>query len=542
MAEEIGNWWQEGVFYHIYLRSFADSNGDGLGDLRGLISRLDHLAGTPESLGVDAIWLSPCTTSPDRDFGYDVADYTAIDPRYGTLEDFDTLLAEAHRRHLRVLLDLVFNHTSDQHAWFLASRSSRENPLRDWYIWRDPAPGGGPPNNWQSVFGGGTWTWDSATRQYYLHSFLPEQPDVNWRNAAVRAALMDAARFWLERGVDGFRLDVFNAWYKHVDFPDNPPRWGLRAFDRQQHCFDVNQPEMHEALGELRGLLDSFPNRVAVGESYLSTPEIAARYCGPRQLHMAFDFGLLHQPMSAAAIQRAVLRWQAALAPGAWPAQVLSNHDEPRFVNRCGRHPPEAVARLQAMLLLTLRGTPFIYYGEEIAQPGLRLRRGQIVDPPGRRYWPFYTGRDASRGPMQWDGSPHAGFSSAVPWLPVHPGYRSRNVAAQSWDAGSVFAFWRTLLALRKECLALRRGTFHPLMRTPRSGLVYLRQHADERILVALNFTPRPVRLVLDTPLSHPRWEVLLGTHSRPVEGLTTAAIDLAPYEAVLFREPAGAA
>ena len=293
MALGFSRWWQGGVIYHIYLRSFADSDGDGLGDLPGLISRLDHLNGRPDSLGIDAIWLSPCFPSPDRDFGYDVSDYTTIDPRYGTLADFDQLIREAHARGIRVLLDLVFNHTSDQHAWFRESRASRRNPRRDWTVWADPRPGllgRRPPNNWQSAFGGRAWTWDAARQQYYYHRFLPEQPDLNWHNPEVRRALMGAARFWLERGVDGFRLYVFNAWFEDASLRSNPPRLGARGFDRQVHLHDIDQPEMMPALAEFRSLLDAFPGRTSVGELFGQDPVRAASYSGVDRLHMVFNF------------------------------------------------------------------------------------------------------------------------------------------------------------------------------------------------------------------------------------------------------------
>jgi alpha-glucosidase len=521
-------WWQDGIIYQIYPRSFADSDGDGLGDLPGITARLDYLA----TLGVDAIWLSPIYPSPDRDFGYDVADHTAVDPRFGTLADFERLVQEAHRRGIRIVLDLVLNHTSDQHAWFRESRRSREDPKRDWYIWRPPAPlgppisgvrnggmTGGPPNNWQASFGGRAWEYDPASSEYYLHLFTREQPDVNWRNPQVRQAQLDVFRFWLERGVDGFRLDVFNAYFKHADLPDNPPKLGLRGFDRQRHVYDIDQPEMIPFLNEMRRLLDSYPERYAVGETYLSTPERAASYCGPDRLHAAFsfDFTTFRSELAAALhiyhwnpawIRQEILaRDQIFDAAGVWPTTVMSNHDLPRAAGRYGRGEDDSQARLAMALLLTLRGTPFMYYGEEIGMRDISLRRSEILDPPGRRYWPIYKGRDGCRSPMQWDGSQFAGFSTARPWLPVHPNHAWRNVAAQEADPGSLLHFTRKLIALRREHPALRRGDYLPL-----DGLggtmLYLRRTDKETILVALNFSGRSARL----SLPEGSWQLLLAS------------------------------
>lgn len=500
-------WWRDGVIYQIYPRSFADSDGDGLGDLPGVISRLDYLA----DLGIDAIWLSPIYPSPDKDFGYDVSDYQDVDPRFGSLADFDRLVTEAHRRGIRIVLDLVLNHCSDQHPWFQESRSSLENPRRDWYLWRPPArpgfplnliPGARrPPNNWQACFGGQAWEYDPATGQYYLHLFTREQPDLNWRNPDVRRAMLDVFRFWMERGADGFRLDVFNAYFKHPDLPDNPPKFGLRGFDRQRHLHEMDQPEMMPFLNEMRLLLDSYPERYAVGETYLATPEKTISYCGPNKLHAAFSFdftsGGLSYPWNPRwVMERIVEREKVFGAAGIWPTTVMSNHDLPRAAARYSRGGDDAGARLAMALLLTLRGTPFMYYGEEIGMRDISLHRSEILDPPGKRYWPFFKGRDGCRSPMQWDGTPNAGFSTAKPWLPVHPDYTRRNVAAQRDDPASLFNFTRKLLALRREHPALRRGDFLPL-ETPPGVLAYLRRTGTQSILVALNFSGRKVKITL---------------------------------------------
>ncbi len=496
------SWWQDGIIYQIYPRSFKDSNDDGLGDLPGVIEKLDYL----RDLGVDALWLSPFYPTPDKDFGYDVSDHCAVDPRFGSLADFDRLVAEAHRRGLRIILDMVMNHTSDQHPWFQESRASRANPKRDWYIWRDQ------PNNWQAAFGGRAWTFDPQTGQYYLHLFTPAQPDVNWRNPAVRQAQLDVFRFWLERGVDGFRLDVFNAYFKHPDLPDNPPKFGLRGFDRQRHLYDIDQPEMIPLLQELRALLDSYPERYAVGETYLPTLEKVVSYCGPDKLHAAFSFDFtsaaLFYPWNPAWILKKIIaRERVFEAAGVWPTTVLSNHDLPRAASRYCRGEDDAQARIAMALLLTLRGTPFLYYGEEIGMRDLPLKRREILDPPGQRYWPIYKGRDGCRGPMQWDDSPQAGFSRAQPWLKVHPDYPRRNVAAQEADPHSLLNFTRRLIALRREHPALRRGAFVPLSAPP-GVLTYLRRSESQTVWVALNFTARPARL--SAPAGD--WEILLAS------------------------------
>ena len=531
-------WWQDGVIYHIYLRSFADDDGDGLGDLAGLISHLDHLNGDEHSLGVDAIWISPCFPSPDKDFGYDVADYVDIDPRYGTLADFDRLIREAHNRGIRVMLDLVFNHSSDQHAWFQESHSSRSSPLRDWYIWKDARPGllgRRPPNNWQAVFGGKAWTWDPRTEMYYHHLFLPEQPDLNWHSPSVRQALMDVVRYWLERGVDGFRLDVFNAWFENAAYPDNPARLGLRGFDRQHHVHDISQPEMINALAEFRALLDAYPQRTSVGELFGRDPNLAASYCGSDKLHMVFNFDFTDCPWQPTRFLRAIQRWDTALAQGGWPCYVLSNHDVSRHVSRYGASARDAVAKVAAALLLTLRGTPFLYYGEEIGLPDVRLRRDQIVDPPGRRFWPLYKGRDPNRAPMPWNDSTYGGFSSGTPWLPLHPSYSQRNVEAQRRDPDSVFSFYRALLQLRRASLALRRGAFAPLTASPQRGLAYLRVGDREHALVALNFHRARLRLPLDQVVDPHDWDLALSSLPGSSARLASDAVDLGPHEAAVF-------
>ncbi|MFH1524733.1 MAG: alpha-glucosidase [Chloroflexota bacterium] len=532
-------WWRDGVIYQIYPRSFADSDGDGLGDLPGIISRLDYLA----ELRIDAVWLSPVYPSPDKDFGYDVSDYCDIDPRFGTLVDFDRLVTEAHRRGIRVVMDMVMNHTSDQHAWFKESRSSRDNPKRNWYIWRPPTSlhlspfskkkGGckGVPNNWQASFGGKTWEYDPLTGEYYLHLFTKEQPDVNWRNPEVRKAQLDAFRFWMEHGVDGFRLDVFNAYFKHPDLPNNPPKFGLRGFDRQRHIYDIDQPEMMPLLNELRALLDSFPERYAVGETYFATPQKTISYCGPDKLHAAFSFDFtsadLKYPWNPEWVMKQISRREKTFnAAGIWPTTVMGNHDLPRAASRYAKGEDDAQAKIAMAILLTLRGTPFMYYGEEIGMRDIHLRRNEILDPPGKKYWPIYKGRDGCRSPMQWDDTTYAGFSTAKPWLPINSNYIHRNVLAQRADSDSIFNFTKKLLALRKEIPALRGGDFIPL-ETPRGVLAYLRHTQEQSVSVAVNFSPRARKYAL--PDGH--WRILLTT----AENLQDGSSELAPHEVRLL-------
>jgi len=540
-------WWQSGIIYQIYPRSFADSNGDGIGDLNGIISRLDYLS----SLGIDAVWLSPIYPSPDADFGYDVSDYCAVDPKFGSLEDFDRLVSQAHARGIRVVLDLVLNHTSDQHPWFLEARKSRENPRRSWYIWADPKPGGRPPNNWQSVFGGPGWELDPATGQCYYHMFTRQQPDLNWRNPDTRRALLDVFRFWLERGVDGFRLDVFNVYFKNASLTDNPVRFPVPIvpFFGQQHDNDFDQPEMIPLLGEIRTILDEYSapgrERYAVGEPLFSNPRKAAMYTGRDRLHAAFNFEFLNSGWSPRRLEQSVRRWEDALGPDNWPNYVFNNHDVPRSATRFRRlGSPEDDARLKvaAALLLTLRGTPFLYYGEEIGMRDIPIRsRAEVLDPVGKRFWPFMKGRDGCRSPMQWDSGPNAGFAppGARPWLPVHPDAAVRNVAAQEADPHSLLNFYRRLIAVRRANPALVDGMFQPLTFGTRYLMAYLRQNASQTVLVALNFSGRRQRLVLGSRLARPDWTLLLSTHrGSPPSLLRGSLLALEPHEALILALP----
>jgi len=524
-------WWKDGVIYQIYPRSFMDSNEDGIGDLPGISSKLDYLV----NLGIDAIWLSPFFPSPDVDFGYDITDYLGVDAKFGTFSDLEFLITEAHSRGIRIILDLVLNHTSDQHPWFIQSRRSHDNPYRNWYIWRSTDKGQ-LPNNWISVFGGTGWELSQDTGDYYYHMFYKEQPDLNWRNPQVRQAMFDVMRFWLEKGVDGFRLDVFNVYFKHSLFPDNPPKFGLRDFDRQSHLYDFDQPEMILLLKEMRTLLDAYPERYAVGEPLLATTKQAARYCDSGLLHAVFEFSLSRSPWSARRFLSTAQNWSMALSPESWPNYVLNNHDITRSASRYGWGEDDERLKVAAAFLLTQRGTPFLYYGEEIGMRNIPLKRSQIQDLIGKRYWPIFPGRDGCRAPFQWDDTPNAGFSKVRPWLPVHPDYTWRNVAAQSEDPDSLLTFYRRLLRLRREHTALRQGIFLSLTFDPRFVLGYLRQDASETILVALNFSRIPLRLVLGGKLAIRTWQVLLSNRREEGEKFSGSFLPLGKNEVCILK------
>jgi alpha-glucosidase len=470
-------WWQTGVIYQVYPRSFQDTDGDGVGDLRGITARLDYLKG----LGVDAVWISPIYPSPMADFGYDVSDYTGVDPLFGTMEDFDTLLAAAHAKGLRVILDFVPNHTSDQHPWFVESRSSRSSAKRDWYLWHDAAPAGDDwkpaqtrlPNNWMSHFGGPAWTWDEGTQQFYLHSFLKEQPDLNWRNPEVRAAMYAAMRFWLDKGVDGFRMDVLWLLIKDIYFQSNPPN--PEYYDAQHDVkrvlpvFNEDQPETLEIVGEMRALMAEYgptigdkgagSSRVLIGEIYLPLDRLVRYYGSGPQLsgaNLPFNFALIQTQWTAVAVATAITTYERLLPVGAWPNYVLGNHDQPRLASRIGAQQ----ARAAAMLLLTLRGTPTMYYGDELGMVDVAIAPDQVRDPAEKNEPGKGRGRDPERSPMVWVSAANAGFTTpdAVPWLPLEPGWETENAAAQAGRKDSMLMLYRKLLALRRQHDTLHAG------------------------------------------------------------------------------------
>jgi len=525
-------WWKKGIIYQIYPRSFMDINHDGIGDLEGITRKLDYLS----DLGIDAIWLSPIYQSPNVDFGYDVANYVDVDQEFGTLQHFDQLVTAAHQRNIKIILDLVLNHTSDQHPWFVESRKSKDNPYHDWYMWHDPSPKGGPPNNWLSWFGGGGWEYDQHLDQYYFHMFYKEQPDLNWRNPQVRQAMLDVYRFWLDRGVDGFRMDVFNMYFKDKDLRDNPLGGkGPRKFNHQLHLYDMSQPEMHPLLQEIRQLLDSYGETYMVGETFYSSPQQAAAYIGDDQLHAGFDFSMLGRKFSAPFFRKAIKDWRSALDEK-WPNFVLNNHDNSRSATRYKAKKDDKVLRVSAAMLLTLVGTPFLYYGEEIGMRDIFLWRHQVLDPVSKRYWPLHPPRDGCRSPMQWDGTDFAGFSNARPWLPVHPAFEQRNVQVQQADPASLLHFYKNLIAIRRAHSALNCGSMEMIDDDNPSILAYTRQSDDETVLVALNFTRRTARLDLPIPYRGLACQVILSQFLQQQQVMTGSDLTLEPMETLILR------
>jgi alpha-glucosidase len=529
MGSDSHAWWQRGVVYQVYPRSFQDSNGDGIGDLAGIATRLDYLAW----LGVDAIWLSPIFPSPMADFGYDVSNFVDVDPIFGSLADLDRLLGEAHRRGLKLILDFVPNHTSEQHPWFAESRSNRSNAKRDWYVWRDPAPGGGPPNNWLSEFGGSAWEFDAATGKYYYHAFLKEQPDLNWRNPAVVAAMHDVLRFWFARGVDGFRIDVLHHLLEDESLRDNPPNpdfvAGMRPSRSLRPIHTVDQPGIQDLVAGLRQVAEAWPERVLIGEIHLPVDRLVTYYGAEGAgIHLPFNFGLIKATWSVAALRALVDTYEAALPRGAWPNWVVGNHDVARIASRIG----PTGARLAMLLLLTLRGTPTLYYGDELGMEDVPIAPELVQDPFEKNVPGIGMGRDPCRTPMRW--APHArgGFTAGTPWLPLGPDVDTRNVESQTRDPRSLLALTRSLLALRRAHPALAVGDFVTL-RGEDDVLAFLRIHADTRLLVALNFAATPRRVDLAGHL--PRGRLLLSSDAGRVLGDVADAVTLGPTEGVVI-------
>jgi alpha-glucosidase len=525
MANEKFLWWRDGVIYQIYPRSFADSNGDSVGDLPGITSKLDYL----QWLGVDAIWLSPINPSPMVDFGYDVANYHDIDPIFGTLGDFDRLVSEAHARGIHIVMDMVMNHTSDQHEWFIESRSSRDNPKRDWYIWRDPK-NGREPNNWESVFGGKAWKFDSQTGQYYLHLFTVEQPDLNWSNPQVKETMFNECAFWLDRGVDGFRLDVAHMLIKTEGLPDNPTkRFRWRAYDRQDHGHHINHPRTHSIWKEFREVLNRYPERMAVGEVEATDAE---KYYGTKhdELQLVFNFDLLHQKWTARGFAQVIHDWETKLAREDWPCWTLNNHDNPRSITRyASSRVTDARAKVAATMLLTLRGTPFLYYGEELGMRDGKIPRNEILDPPGKKYWPIYKGRDGCRTPMVWNDSTNAGFSTGKPWLRVNPDFKTINVEAERSDPNSMLNYYQRLIELRRSSPALRSGLYRSISNSI-DLWAYEREAYGQRLLIALNFFSQPARLKIVGD-----WKIYLSSVERS-DSIVHGELALAPNEAVILE------
>ncbi len=523
-------WWQKGTIYQIYPRSFMDSNGDGVGDLPGILSCLNYL----QWLGVDAVWLSPIYPSPMADFGYDVADYTGIEPLFGIMGDFDRLLADVHRRGMKMILDLVPNHTSDRHAWFLESRTSRHNPRRDWYIWRDSAPGGGPPNNWLSAFGGSAWQYDEGTQQHYLHSFAVEQPDLNWRNPEVEAAVFDAIRFWLDKGVDGFRVDVIYYMIKDEFFRDNPPNPDFKPDEDPQNAqipvYSYNLPEVHPLVRRMRKLFDEYEDRVLIGEIYLPYSELMLYYGSENdEAHLPFNFQLILLPWNAGVIRSAVSTYEGVLPAGGWPNWVLGNHDQHRIATRIGREQ----ARVANMLLLTLRGTPTSYYGDELAMVDVEIPPEMVRDPQELGKPGLGLGRDPERSPMQWDPSPNAGFTSGEPWLPAAPDAGRYNVVIEQEDSTSMLSLVWQLLALRRSSPALTVGSYKDIPSVCPDVYSFMREYGDERMLVVLNFSHEERVFSMDSKATA---QIALSTLPKHSGQINLAGVRLAPDEGVILR------
>ncbi len=523
-------WWEGAVLYQIYPRSFADADGDGIGDLAGILQRLDHLRGTDASLGVDAIWLSPIHPSPLADFGYDISDFTDVAAEFGTLADLDALIEACHARGLRLLMDLVPCHTSVEHPWFVDSRASRASAKRDWYLWADPSPAGGPPSNWTSMFGGSAWEWDSATEQFYLHSFYPEQPDLNWRNPAVASAIADVMRFWLARGIDGFRVDAIPVAIKDELLRDNPPERrpgaipGMMLGGRQDPLWSMNRPEVHDVVRHLRRVASELPDRVLVGEAYLPVEELAG-YLGRGagdEFDLAFDFELLLSPWEHRHLALAIERAEALHPRDAWPTFAISNHDQPRHATRWG----EARTRAAAFLLLTLRGVAVLYAGEEIGMADADA--ALLPDPPFDR-----AGRDGSRTPMQWDASSNGEFTTGTPWLPLVDPER-RSVAGQSADPSSLLSLYRRLISARREVPALGRGSHRSIFGVAPEVLAWVRELDGQRVLALLNVGDerRPCELRGFTGDG----EVVVGTDQARAGRIALDGLTLEPLEGLALR------
>lgn len=521
-----GAWWESAVIYEIALISFQDSNGDGKGDLAGLMSRIDYL----KWLGVDAVWLTPICKSPFRDLGYDISDYCSIDPAFGSLEDFDRLLKALHAAGIRLILDLVPNHTANDHEWFIESSSSPNSAKADWYIWADPGENGGPPNNWLSRFGGSGWEWCEARRQYYYHSFLVEQPDLNWRNPQVRGAIADVMRFWLDRGVDGFRVDASAVLIKDEllrDNPSNPNAEGKPPPQRHTPVFTDDRPDTMHCIEFIREVIDCYRGRVLCGEVHGKTDRIGHFYGNGRpRLHLPLNFALHASQWNALSLQATIDAYFNAIPEHAWPVWVVGGHDKQRIASKIG----EAQMRVLAMLLMTLRGTPFFFMGDEIGRKRVPIPPDRVRDPFEKLVPEYGLCRDPERAPMRWDGSPNGDFTAGDPWLPLEPHQGAANIAGQRRDEHSILALFRALMALRRERACLRQGGYEPL-RSRNDVLAYKRTDGRNEMLIALNIAAEPRKLHWQG-----RGQLLMSTHlDRPPEPLPEASILLRGNEGVII-------
>ncbi|PBC05264.1 alpha-glucosidase [Mesorhizobium sp. WSM3860] len=509
------DWWRGAVIYQIYPRSYQDSNGDGIGDLQGIVRRLPYIA----SLGVDAIWISPFFKSPMKDFGYDVSDYCDVDPMFGTLADFDALVAEAHRLGLKVMIDEVLSHTADIHPWFKESRSSRTNPKADWYVWADAKPDGTPPNNWLSIFGGSAWQWDTSRQQYYMHNFLAEQPDLNFHNAEVQDALLNITRFWLERGVDGFRLDTINFYFHSLGLEDNPPlppeerndqtAPAVNPYNYQDHIYDKSRPENLVFLERFRALLDEYPAQAAVGEvgdSQRGLEVVAAYTADGKRVHMCYSFDFLAPEKISAAKVRAVLEAFGKVASDGWSCWAFSNHDVMRVASRWAANEADPIAYLKVIsaLLMSLRGSVCIYQGEELGLGEAELKFEDLQDPYGIRFWPEFKGRDGCRTPMVWDAAArNGGFSTAKPWLPVPGKHLAQAVNVQQGDPGSLLEHYRRFLAFRRQHPALGKGDIY-FIESDGDTVAFARSEGNERIACVFNLGSKPAEVDLGKGVLQP--------------------------------------
>jgi alpha-glucosidase len=522
-------WWQTGVIYQIYPRSFQDSNGDGIGDLKGIVRRLDYL----KWLGVTAVWVSPVYPSPMADFGYDISDYENIHPMFGTLADFDELLKEIHSRGMKLILDLVPNHTSSQHPWFVESRSSRDNAKRNWYIWKDVKDNGDPPNNWLSVFGGSAWEWDENTRQFYYHAFLKEQPDLNWRNPEVQQAMFGVMRFWLNRGVDGFRVDVMWHLIKDEQLRDNPvnPDYQkhMATYEQLLPVYSTDQPEVHGIVQQMRKVLDEYDERMMIGEIYLPIHKLVTYYgINNSGAHLPFNFVLISIPWDARLIAAAIDEYEGALPEYGWPNWVLGNHDQSRISSRVGVQQ----ARVAAMLLLTLRGTPTIYYGDEIGMRDVPIPFNEVKDPQGLNMPDKNLSRDPSRTPMQWSNEENAGFTQGKPWLRLDKTYTRQNVQLEKESNFSILTFYRRLITFRQQEPSLMYGSFFPCT-ADRQMIAFRREAKGSRaFLIVLNLTHRPSYFRQDTL----KGKIVLSTYPESEGIIVRDNIDLSGDEGVVVQ------
>ena len=534
-------WWRGGVIYQIYPRSFQDSNGDGIGDLPGITRRLEHVA----KLGADAVWLSPFFKSPMKDFGYDISDYRDVDPMFGTLTDFRTLVDHAHQLGLKVMIDQVYSHTADQHPWFVESRASRDNPKADWYVWADPMPDGTPPNNWLSIFGGSAWQWDTRRKQYYLHNFLTSQPDLNFHHPEVQEAVLDCVKFWLDFGVDGYRLDVVNFYFHDKKLRSNPARGAPDGSDPavpaanpygwQWHRFDKSQPENLAFLQRLRALVDQYPDTTMVGEigDDDGLARVAEYTAGGDKLHMAYCFDLLGTPHDAPFLHRVFSRFAEVVGSG-WPCWAITNHDIPRVATRWGgSNPPAGLLRAAVALQLSLRGSSCIYQGDELGLPEAEIAFEDLQDPYGITMWPEFKGRDGCRTPMAWESADaQLGFGSDRPWLPVAESHRALAVDRQEADAGSLLHHYRRLLAWRRTQPALIHGAMD-LLPVHEQVLAYVRSHDGRRVLCAFNVSERAASLALPASTGVASALADSGATGATVRGST---IEFAPWGVLFAR------